>query len=1106
MLNATAVLTFLIADLRGYTQFTEEQGDEAAAQLAARFAAVAGSAVGEYGGDVVELRGDEVLAVFRSARQALRCASELQAKWAEETAAVEPAIPGVGIGVDAGEAVPVQTGYRGAALNMAARLCGLARPGEILATESVTHLAHRVPGLTYVDRGHWRVKGITEQVRVMAVSPEQSRPEPPELPARRDGKGLDVQVLPVGAYLGALPAGTLVGRESEMERLRVAIQDGLTGAGKIILLSGEPGAGKTRLAQETTRLLNDQGFLIAAGRCYEEEQAVPYYPFREALATIHHNCSPTLRMEILRRWPDILRLLPQETLVASPVGATYRNEDVEEQQRFFWSVCALLAAAALERPLAVLFDDLQWADASTLRLLQYIARHDRPSPIFLLGTYRDVEVGRQHPLERMLRDLQREGLAERTDVGRLSRDATGELVAATIGGGRIPDHVRDLLYERTDGNPFFVRQVVQALAEQGVLAGVDGRWQAERLDEMAVPESIRSVIGQRLSRLPEAAQQILRVASVLGQEFSFAHLADTAESTEGELETALEQALATGLVRERPDDGYAFDHALTQQTLYAELSARKRRRLHLRAGAALDQLPERRRTARAAELAWHFLQADDPARALPHTLLAGDQANFIYARSEAELQYRTAVELATEIGDRRQEAAAEEKLGQLLFEIGQPLQAIPVLERAAVVYRELGDREAEGRTIAQLGLAHFTAGSAPVGLVRVQEAVDERASAGSSPSLAALYDALATLLQFTDGRDKMRTVVERGQEIARECGDTRLALRLEIRRAAILGSLGLLHESRNILERLIPEVEESGDLLSLTRATGNLVGLACQLGDVPAAETYARRLLEIGKTSGHTVSVLMAVEGLGQAAFCRGDWDQALAYFEEGCSIYERTGAHFYREVQVGVLFLRMLRGDEAAYAKTKAWEDRSPAQHLGVQKMLAEVELLLGHPDAAIARLQPLFDLPDVSERHLARVTSARARLQLSPGAPAAREAEETARAAVADPLVQEFKMFRYDPMLLLAQALSAQDRWDEAAKAFQHALDYTLAPYFPYMRAIVQREYGRQAARFGQAGEAHRLLGEALETFRRLGAGFDLRETERVLGAIDGISTGTG
>jgi class 3 adenylate cyclase len=218
------IRAFLIADVRGYTVFTQERGDEAAAKLAARFARIAREGVEARAGKVVEFRGDEALCVFASSRQAIRAAVELQERFVEETLA-DPALPlGVGIGLDAGEAVPVEGGYRGGALNLAARLCGQAGPGEILASREIVHLARRVDGVTYVDRGELTFKGLADPVRVVEVSseagpaaarlapvlPKREPPPPPERAPRRMSRPLLIAVLALLAVTLAIAIPALL--------------------------------------------------------------------------------------------------------------------------------------------------------------------------------------------------------------------------------------------------------------------------------------------------------------------------------------------------------------------------------------------------------------------------------------------------------------------------------------------------------------------------------------------------------------------------------------------------------------------------------------------------------------------------------------------------------------------------------------------------------------------------------------------------------------------------------------------------------------------------------------------------------------------------------
>ncbi len=312
-----AVRTFLIADVRGYTRFTAERGDEAAAALATRFAAITGEAVSARGGEVIELRGDEALAVFASTRQALWAASELQGLLAAAMAENPSLHLRVGIGLDAGEAVPVAGGFRGAALNRAARLCSLAGPGEVLASDGVLHLAGKIEGLSYSERGSAQLKGFAEPVRVYRVLPETAetaKEVATEQPLAETEAGIPEQVLPIGGFLGSLPAGVLIARDKECAAAISQIEQTERGEGRLLLLAGEPGVGKTRLAQEITLQLRNRGFVIAAGSCYEARETSAYFPFLEAFATLYALSPPALRAQIPQRWPYLSAVLLSENL------------------------------------------------------------------------------------------------------------------------------------------------------------------------------------------------------------------------------------------------------------------------------------------------------------------------------------------------------------------------------------------------------------------------------------------------------------------------------------------------------------------------------------------------------------------------------------------------------------------------------------------------------------------------------------------------------------------------------------------------------------------------------------------------------------------------
>jgi class 3 adenylate cyclase/tetratricopeptide (TPR) repeat protein len=683
--DTDSVHVFLLANVRGYTRFTVEHGDEAAARLARRFATIARELVTAHKGNVIELRGDEALAVFASARQALQSAVALQARFAAATTA-DPALPlPVGIGLDAGEAVAVEGGYRGAALNLAARLCSLAGPGEVLASEGVVHLARRVAGLDYHDRGTVYLKGFADPERVLQVQSQSAlvtAAAPVPLPSAEhsqpsDVEDMNVTPLPLGGFLGALPSGPLVARQQELDQILVAISAVEAGSGRLMLLTGEPGVGKTRLAQEVTLALRNRRFAIGVGRCYVPEQAVAYYPFRDALTLLHTLASADMRTQMPTRWPSLARLLSfQLSLPTTPAShETDSASSQEAQQRLFSEVAQALLALADHRPVAVLLDDLHWADSASLALLKYLARHTRAARVLLLGTYRDSEVPLQHPLRTALHELERERLVKQLAVRRLSQEGTTALVAASLGSGDVSPGLATLLHEHATGNPFFTQELLRGLIERGDIYRENDHWTRRAVADIVVPENVRSAIAERVWRLSEQAQEVLHEASVLGQTFTFDDLAGMSGRPEEALEAALEEARAAGVVRASERDGYAFHHVLIQQALYAELPPRRRRRLHQAVGEALERMSERTRERRVAELAYHFAQSSDREKALIYLMSAAARTRAAAAHHEEA----TLLDQAIEVAERLERSQLASELHALR---GRALRALDQVEEA----------------------------------------------------------------------------------------------------------------------------------------------------------------------------------------------------------------------------------------------------------------------------------------------------------------------------------------------------------------------------------------------------------------------------------------
>lgn len=915
-----------------------------------------------------------------------------------------------------------------------------------------------------------------------------------------------IQEPPVGGYLGALPANELVGRQREARWALSLLNAAERGSGRLVLLAGEAGIGKTRLAQEVGAEAWRRDFLVAAGRCYEPQETIPYYPFLEALATLYEVAPAEISGVTGQRWPYLATLLPER--LQSQEGHSLNS--AEEKLRLIRAVVGFVGAVAQVVPVAIMLDDLHWSDSASLDLLVHLVRQTRGQRVFLLGTYRDVEVDRRHPLQAVLRDLMREQLVERIGLELLGRDVTAALIGS-ITRQPVSEELIEVVHSHTEGNPFFVQQVVHALLERGEADQIRPVRPGHPIE---VPENVRLVIHQRLSRLPEETQSMLYEASVLGQTFRFDELRKMGAYEEMGLEQGLQEAGGTGLLRELGNDLYAFDHALTQQALYGELSGRRRRRLHRAAGEALEQMPLLE--SRAAQVAWHFLQSDDVERALPHTLLAGDQAERVFAHTEAERHYRNALELAKVIGDSQREVEALEKLGSLLSTVGRYDEALGTLEQAAMMCRAARDSEGTARVVARIGLLHLTQATYDAGIARIQSLLETVTGGGeglrATPAQVSLRVVLSSLFLERSSYTEALCAGEEAVVVAQMVGDSGLLAQAEGRRGLALLLLGRREEARKVLEAVVPLAEAAYDLDTLNRALLNIALSYLWAGKYQVGRPFLERALALAERMGDPVRVANLGRLLARFAFSAGEWAQARSDLLRTIDAVRRLDSSWAEArplLGLGKIALAEGKWEEATGKLEKAAALAERAGDLvllrEVQLAFAELELRQGSAEIVIARLQPYLDGPNagpysVIPEILILLTEA----HLVMGDVGA--AEQLAAQAVerAHPLGVPWV---HSANRLRAAVIALQERWEEAERAFVEALAAARADHAVYEEALLLYEYGAMQVRRGERKQARERWEEALTIFQRLGAGLYADRTRQALakrsGAFDGLIT---
>ncbi|HEX9259813.1 MAG TPA: AAA family ATPase, partial [Acidimicrobiales bacterium] len=433
--------------------------------------------------------------------------------------------------------------------------------------------------------------------RVRVAAAEGSREAPSATPTR-------------SAIAALADWGRFVGRTDELQALKSAFDDVVSGRSRAVMVVGEPGVGKTRMVEEFSVYASLRGARVLWGHSYEGEIGVSFLPYVEALRTMVRD-GDGLPTDASAGGAELATIVPElrERMPHLPVLPPLAGD--ADRLRLFEGISAFLEAATRLRPTVLVLDDLHWADKPSLLLLAHLCRRVRTSRLLIVGTYRDVELDRSHPLAETISVLRRERLYERVLLRGLPPDEVKDLIEA-VGGQATPTAFAELIFRETEGNPFFVAEILRHLVETGALRHEGGAWVGtpESVAEN-LPEGVREVIGRRLDGLSDGCNAALAVAAAMPGGFTIDVVGDVAGIDEDTMLDYLDEALAAQVVRERRErpGTYEFNHALIRQTLYGELSTPRKVRMHRRVAEALERRFGDSIESHLSELAYHTFQA-----------------------------------------------------------------------------------------------------------------------------------------------------------------------------------------------------------------------------------------------------------------------------------------------------------------------------------------------------------------------------------------------------------------------------------------------------------------------------------------------------------------
>ncbi len=861
-----ATTTVLFTDIVGSTELRGRLGDEGAEDLRRVHDRLLAQAVESNGGRAVKGLGDGIMATFAGASDAVTAAVAIQQEIDRLVRSGKVPVPlAVRVGVSAGDVTLEEGDVHGTPVVEASRLCAAAGGGEILVADVVRILAGSTGDHAYATVGPLTLRGL----------------EHPVAATRVEWKPAALATVPMPAFLTDV-GRIFVGRDAEVERVGLLWKEALAGERRVALLGGEPGVGKTRLAAQVAVQVHDEGGVVLVGRC-DEDLGVPYQPFVEALRHYVDHTSPAdLKDRLGRYGGELVRLMPELADRVPDLPPALQSDPETERYRLFDAVGAWLATASADQPVLLVVDDLHWAAKPTLLLLRHVLRFSEPLRLLIVGTYRDTELGRRHPLTELLADLRRQGGVERVSLSGLDAGGVTRFVEAMAGHElAAEDEVfARAIYAETEGNPFFVGEVLRHLSETGAVARRQGRWvTTAAIEELGIPEGIRDVVGRRLSRLSDEANEVLAVAAVIGADIELAVLSQAGGFSPDRAMAVLDEAVAARLVSEKAESAgeYRFAHALVRATLYDELSAARRVALHGQAAEAIESVHTTRLQDHLPALAHHYAQAAvpaaDPAKAVDYARQAGDAALAQLAHDDAVRYYRQALDLL------RFSRAPEDDpehidlliaLGEAQRRAGHPAYRETLLDAAGRA-RQRRDADALARAALANCRVSLTSSAARIDTERIEalEAALQLVGEADSRTRARLLAHIALEQAWTGDRAELARITGEAINMARRLADAGTLADVLLSSFYTIWSPATVQQRLDHADELLALAEQLADQRIAVHAYYHRARVAIELGDLSEVRRCAERqtllAADIGEPTLRWMAAVTAA-GVPQAA------------------------------------------------------------------------------------------------------------------------------------------------------------------------------------------------------------------------------------------------
>jgi class 3 adenylate cyclase/tetratricopeptide (TPR) repeat protein len=891
-MSSVETVSVLFTDAVASTALEERVGpDRARAALFEHFS-VLREAIAFAGGREVKSLGDGLMVVFSSAVAAVRCAVQMQQLIERRNReAADPVA--IRIGVSLGDVTRGENDYFGEPVVQAARLCALAAADQILCSDLVRLMAGARAASAFSPVGELELKGLSRRLAACEVvwTALDSGSETAPLPAALDPR----------------PQG-FVGRETERAIAQARWADALAGTPRAVFISGEPGIGKTRLAAEIALAAHKDGAVVLYGRC-SEDAGIPYEPWIEALSHYARTGPlPVLRGHVRRHGAELARLVSALAMRVPELPPAGSYDEEAARFSFFAAVRDLLEAVGENLPLVLVLDDLQWADRESLALLRHAVLAQAPRRRLIIGTFRHSDVRADDRLSQLLAGLHREGGVERIGLSGLDEPDVVSLLRTVAGHDLDADGLAlaGRLTLETDGNPFFVRELLRHLREQGAVArDTSGRWCVSgATPPLGMPRSVREVVSQRARRLGSDAMQALSVAAIIGRSFELELLARVLRTNEHELLEVLEQAVAASLLRESSDSPgtFTFAHALIEHALYDDISATRRARLHQRVGETLEELYGDDPGSRVGQMAHHFAAAvrpSTPGKVVEYAGRAGRRAIEQLAPAEARRWFEHGLEVLHHAPNPDQYARCELLigLGEAQRQSGRPGFRRTLLDAAALAH-QIGDGDRIARAVLATSRGFGSVARPDDELIVLLRAARD-ALPGEDPRRARVLALLASELTFTTHVDERRALVDHALELARANGDQHTLAFVLLYYVFALWYPDTLSQRLEACEEMVRAARAAGDPPLLFHAAARRCSTVLEAGDLAAADECLHDMRAVVEATPQPMLRWRWLYYSAMRAILAGELQEALARARESGEVGTGAGERDAHAFQV---------------------------------------------------------------------------------------------------------------------------------------------------------------------------------------------------------------